>query len=207
MTGIFADKALDRIFNGAVEPQIKSDDGTVNHYRLRGFRLESDEATAHGSYVDDGSHTATDKHGVYKSACRVQGVKRRQNRSAFFPRGWTRARAIEAISEAHANRRMVAINAKHWRGSTAEGIKVDLYLDEAQRVEDASPVMDEVVALKRKREGKYQKHCATCGTVRRVNCPRGHDGWLMPPMLARLSKRAGWFKRFVKYQVNSILNG
>lgn len=184
-TDIFAAGALERIFYGELDPN-KRADGTIAHYRVRGFRHESQEATRRGAVKVEASHTHTEASGVYAASVTVQGMKRRQGQSVFFPATWTQAEIELAIAEAYEGRQ--ATRRSRWfTGKTSGGIKVWMELDTSGRVLDALP---QTPGTPKKRKPT----CKICGEVLIKLCPRGHG---LPSRLP--SKRLRWFKRWLKW--------
>jgi hypothetical protein len=182
---IFAEGALDRIFYGELDPN-KRTDGTIAHYRVRGFRHESDEATRRGAVKVEASHTHTEASGVYSASVMVQGMKRRQSHSVFFPATWTPHEIELAIAEAYEGRQ--ATRRSRWfKGKTSGGIEIFMELDASGRVLDARP---RTPSLPRRRKAQ----CGMCGDGLIRVCPRGHGA------PSRLPKRLRWFKRWLLWK-------
>jgi hypothetical protein len=181
---IFAEGALDRIFYGELDPN-KRTDGTIAHYRVRGFRHESDEATRRGAVKVEASHTHTEASGVYAASVTVQGMKRRQGQSVFFPATWTPQEIELAIAEAYEGRQ--ATRRSRWfTGKTSGGIEIFMELDASGRVLDARP---RTPSTPKRRKAQ----CGVCGDGLIRVCPRGHGA------PSKMPKRLRWFKRYLKW--------
>ncbi len=188
---IFADGALDRILFGELETH-RSIDGRVNHFRVRGFRQESEAAMRRGSLIIGDAGSFPDVRGVYAAAVTVQGIKRRKSRSGFFPAAWTRCDIERAIAEAYEGRQ--ATRRGGWfKGQTSDGMKLLLEIDGHGRVLDAMPETRAATPKRRK------PTCSMCGETLIKACPRGHG----KPSL--LPKRLRWFKRWVLWMWRSKL--
>jgi hypothetical protein len=156
---IFADGALDRIFYGELQPLDN---------QVRGFRLNSETAHLRGCELLPNSQTALDAFGAYKASVRVQGVKRRQAKSAFFPATWTREQVINEIAEAYES---MTVKLEGWNyGETFNGMKIRLEIDKTGRIADAKPVLTALLQAKSKK-----KRCDVCGQSKISICPSGHN--------------------------------
>jgi hypothetical protein len=186
---IFAEGALDRIFYGELEPNRKQD-GSLAHYRVRGFRHESEEARHRGCAVIEASLTKPSAAGVYSASVRVAGVKRKLTHSAFFPATWTRAEVTRAIAEAYQSRRPTR-RSQWFRGEARGGFKVELEIGVNGRVADAKPELL-LGAKKRKRV------CGVCGETLIRKCPREHGAPSQLPHSLR------WFKRWLKWKFHNL---
>jgi hypothetical protein len=183
-TDIFAAGALDRIFYGELDPN-KRTDGTIAHYRVRGFRHESEAATRRGSLLIGDSRSFPDIRGVYAAAVTVQGIKRRKSQSVFFPSTWTPHEIELAIAEAYEGRQ--ATRRSRWfTGKTSGGIKILMELDASGRVLDARP---RTPSMPKRRKAQ----CGVCGDGLIKLCPRGHGA------PSKLPRRLRWCKRWLKW--------
>ena len=95
-TEIFTENGLSNIFDGAV---------IINQHGNKqaiGFRWEGVDADKCFIFT----RSQSDKNGIYTGNGFVCGIKRKNktNKSSFFPKDWTRAQVIEAISEAYETR-------------------------------------------------------------------------------------------------------
>lgn len=177
---IFALGAVERIFDGELKER-RSKKGKLNHYAVRGFRLEVAEVMARrGIEVNELSRTPPDSRGVYRAFFSMQGQGRCDG--SFFPRAWTREQVLRAIEEAYQSRALVVEQQRIYEGRTREGIKVRLWLDEAGMVEDAQPVRagkvsKQSLARFQMRRGLIRHSRYLCGECKRVKvhvCPVGH---------------------------------
>jgi hypothetical protein len=181
---IISAEGLKRIFEGELVPQMKKKQGTVDHYRVLGFRLEDPAMMkVRGIVVDEESKSSPDVRGAYLASITVQGVSR--GRRGFFPAGWTAAQVVSAIAEAYETREtfLTGEPGHFCKGRTREGIKMILQLDEAGRVLDARPERARIVNKARESKFKLDRGlikksplvCGKCGKIKLRVCPSGHD--------------------------------
>ncbi len=126
---LLTDKGRGHLFRGEVNPK----DGVA-----RGWHYEPSGDKAKGTYVIEGTRTPPDQHGVYSGNVAIDGVKKGA-RSTFFPKDWTEKQVESAIEEAYKARKPEPQSGVY-RGTMADGMKVELRLDGKGRIESAYPV-------------------------------------------------------------------
>jgi hypothetical protein len=192
---VFAEGAIDRIFNGEAVPQLAKS-GEIHHVRMRGFHYEDPEVMRERGYklIED-SRTSSDTRGVYRAAIQIEGVRRRGTHYGFFPLVMSRDEILQAIAEAYENRIVVnASNLKLCKGSGG-GLPIWMELDEAGgRVTDAWPRRAKYTRMQAAlwlyaTTGKRSKLlCPVCLQPKTLCCTHGH--W--PP------KRKSAYGRFMR---------
>jgi hypothetical protein len=179
---IFSSDGLHRIFEGELEAN-RTRGGEVNHYRVRGFHFE-EAATmiARGIVIDEASRTSMDGRGVYRAGFTLKGSGRcTPTASGFFPVQWSREQVVSAIGEAYETRTLIVAHQRIYEGRTREGMKIRLWLDEADNILDAMPLRAKV---NRRREAQWKlkrglskrsRHvCGDCQSLKVYVCPKGH---------------------------------
>jgi phosphoribosyl-AMP cyclohydrolase len=182
---IFADGALDRIFYGELDPN-KRTDGTIAHYRVRGFRHESEAATRNGCSIVGNTRSLPNAQGVYAAATTMFGIKRRKSQSVFFPVTWTQDDIERVIAEVFETMRATG-RGRWFKGETSGGMKLLVELDTRWCVADAMPYLPLTTPKRRK------PACGVCGESLIKVCPRGHGA------PSKMPKRLRWFKRWLKW--------
>jgi hypothetical protein len=179
---IFSSDGLRRIFEGELEENRKRT-GEVEHYRARGFRLENAATMiARGIVIDETSRTSPDGRGVYRAGFTLKGFLRcPPSASGFFPVQWTREQVVSAIGEAYETRKLIVAHQRIYQGRTREGMKIQLWLDETDKVLDAMPLRAKV---NRRREAQWKMKrglisksshvCGECQSLKVYVCPKGH---------------------------------
>jgi hypothetical protein len=186
---IFTEKGMARIFEGEL---VEVRGGRA---RVRGFHLEDAGVMQSRSIeIVELTRTASDSRGVYAAQITMQGARRRPAYGGFFPRGWSRERVLEAVTEAYETRRPCGwVDAGNFfEGRTRAGMRILMELDEGGLVLDAFPVRAKN-PNNRKRDARLRvahgitKHhplvCGRCHSLRVSVCPRGHDARLYPGIL------------------------
>lgn len=90
----------------------------------------------------EGTKTASDEHGVYEAEVMVEEVEKQSNKgkSTFFPDDWDSQDVIDAINEAYDEREFIQGNT--YEGLTEEGIIIQMYLDDNEKIISAFPVYE-----------------------------------------------------------------
>jgi hypothetical protein len=108
---ILTERSRKHIFEGEVNP--KRGKATGWHYEPTGNREM-------GTYVIEGTRSPPDENGVYAANVMIEGTKK-DRRSTFFPKEWTKEQVSSAIGEANLNRvptdHRINIVVCHRRGS------------------------------------------------------------------------------------------
>lgn len=93
--------------------------------------------------VVPGTASALDSLGLYEAQVVVDGTAKSGNSgySTFYPESWTAQEVIDAINEAYASR--VTSFDDGYDGVTSGGITIHMYLDDADRIRTAYPVMED----------------------------------------------------------------
>jgi hypothetical protein len=205
MERIFSPSGLNVIFDGELIPQLRRD-GTVDHWRPRGFRYESSErAEVAGCMVIDATRSAPDASGVYVAQSFVCGRKRKA-REPFFPQSMIREDVLRAIVEAYPRRKPVNEQQRLYKGRS-EGYSMTVYmeLDANNLIVDAYPKRKNVskaasALWKYKQTGKVGKHlCNVCLRPKVRVCPVGHGTNLQPRFY--LSKKLRWLRRWFMWRL------
>ena len=126
---ILTERSRKHIFEGDIHP--KRGNATGWHYEPTGNKEK-------GTYVIEGTRSPPDEHGVYESNVVIEGVKK-DRRSTFFPKDWTREQVETAIREAYESRKP-EVRSGAYRGETSTGMKVELRLDGQGKPESAYPM-------------------------------------------------------------------
>ncbi len=190
---IFSERALTTIFEGDVESHRKQD-GSINNYRVRGFRYEDEEQMRiSGCTIKQGTRSICDARGVYRAVVRVRGVGRSPNESSFFPRHMAKEDVVQAISQAYMSRRLIDVPTRLWEGK-AGALVIMLWLDESERIIDARPkyklpTSKAVRAVMRYEQTGHRSKllCHVCLKPKVLICPDGHG-----------TKQRGLYNRFIK---------
>lgn len=120
---IFNKHALEHIFYGTTNRQ-----GEVTGLHFEGL--------AKDAHLVEGTKSKLDRHGVYRGKVEKNGIKKTAM-STFFPQSWTAQQVVDAIQEAYHNKKFVSGNI--YNGTTKEGITVQMYLDENDKIISAFP--------------------------------------------------------------------
>lgn len=128
----FNKHALEHIFYGQVNSRGKA----------TGYHTES-IPNEHGSVIS-GTESAPDENGVYEAKVQVNGKKKSGNngRSTLYPKAWDAQQVVDAINEAYDNRVFVKGSDNVYRG-TANGITIEMYLTDNEKIISAFPVLGE----------------------------------------------------------------
>ncbi len=198
---VFAEGAIERIFDGDIVPHLKKD-GEVAHIQIRGFRYEDpDTMLARGIEINEASRTAPDMRGVYRAAIMVRGHKRKGTHWGFFPVMMSRDKIVQAIIEAYEHRVIVKQGNQELYKGDGGGLKIYMQLDDAGRVTDAWPRRARYTATQQAlwlyaRTGKRSKLlCPVCLQPKVLCCAKhGH----LPPRRkffsrAKRKARGVWF--------------
>jgi hypothetical protein len=129
VAGVLSERSRKHIFEGEVNP--KRGKATGWHYEPTGNKEK-------GTYVIEGTRSPPDEHGVYESNVVIEGVKK-DRRSTFFPKDWTKEQVETAIREAYESRKP-EVRSGAYRGETSTGMKVELRLDGQGKPESAYPM-------------------------------------------------------------------
>lgn len=86
-----------------------------------------------------GTETTPNSHGVYEAQVEVNGVPKSGNNgvSSFFPKNMSAQQVVDGINEAYANK--VHLTGNTYRGTTASGMTVDIYIDSNGQIISAFP--------------------------------------------------------------------
>ncbi len=130
-TEIFTDEALEHIFYGTVN---RSGNGSGYHYD----RVENTPGE-----IVPGTRSEEDSYGVYTAKVTVNGAAKSGNNgySSFYPDSMSPQEVVDAINEAYDSRQRVRGNL--YAGMTAEGIEIDMALDDDGRIITAYPVKED----------------------------------------------------------------
>ncbi|MGE7219252.1 EndoU domain-containing protein [Priestia koreensis] len=82
--------------------------------------------------------TPPNRRGIYKAEIAVHG-KRKDAPSTFFPKDWDRVQVLNAINEAYENKRILNRRSRYYEGTTSEGLKIRMYLDNQGKIKTAFP--------------------------------------------------------------------
>ena len=168
---IFANEGLSTIFDGALvsQPDLKAD--KVDHFKVIGYRLE----TIKRENVRVIARMPEDENGVYRATVFIDGIRRkgRRKKSAFFPKHWTKEQVIKAVCEAYQNKVIRTIAENMYVGKTLDGMNIILWLDQNDRVIDAMPFRDEIMAVNHRK--KLKRLCKTCQQPKHSICLEHHN--------------------------------
>lgn len=90
-----------------------------------------------GGKIIPGTEKKPDKNAVYMAKVEVDGVKKIAD-SSFFPKEWNRADVLKAIDEAYQTKKQIGSN--KFRGISASGIKIEMYLNKDGTIATAYPL-------------------------------------------------------------------
>ncbi len=205
---IFGEHGLTTIFDGEVVPQLNRN-GTVNHYRARGFRYEDVSLMlASGCSILEESRRVPDSRGVYRAAVVIKGVGRSQVKSNFFPQTMTRAEVVQAISDAYAGRELIHRGERLYKGESAN-LTILMWLDDRGLIVDAMPKAArhnskvKQAIFRFQHTGKRSKIlCHVCHEPKIRICPNGHGG--IPDRGLYNGIKPGWRRRLL-YLVRGLL--
>ena len=127
---IFQNGALEHILEGELN---KKGSAVGYHY---------DRLPTKKGEIIEGSKSSEDKQGVYEAKVKVDGVEKTSNRgmSSFFPDAWDTQDVVDAIHEAYENREFIQGNT--YEGLTEEGIIIQMYLNNNEKIISAFPVYE-----------------------------------------------------------------
>ncbi|MEC1682803.1 T7SS effector LXG polymorphic toxin [Bacillus mojavensis] len=116
--------------------------GTMKHIyygeiNKRGKAVGYHHESMMGGKIIPGTEKKTDKNGVYMAKVEVDGVKKIAD-SSFFPKEWNRADVLKAIDEAYQTKKQIGSN--KFRGISASGIKIEMYLNKDGTIATAYPL-------------------------------------------------------------------
>lgn len=116
--------------------------GTMKHIyhgeiNKRGKAVGYHHESMMGGKIIQGTEKKPDKNGVYMAKVEVDGVKKIAD-SSFFPREWNRADVLKAIDEAYQTKKQIGSN--KFRGISASGIKIEMYLNKDGTIATAYPL-------------------------------------------------------------------
>ncbi|MCY9029130.1 T7SS effector LXG polymorphic toxin [Bacillus inaquosorum] len=116
--------------------------GTMKHIyhgeiNKRGKAVGYHHESMMGGKIIQGTEKKPDKNGVYMAKVEVDGVKKIAD-SSFFPREWNRADVLKAIDEAYQTKKQIGSN--KFRGMSASGIKIEMYLNKDGTIATAYPL-------------------------------------------------------------------
>lgn|SRR5690625_1319852 len=126
----FRSGALEHILEGELNGK---GNATGFHYDLL--------PTKKGQIIED-TETKRNEHGVYEAQVEVEGVEKTSNGgySSFFPDEWDTQDVVDAINEAYEMKEHLTGNT--YEGLTEEGISVQMYLDNNEKIISAFPVYE-----------------------------------------------------------------
>lgn len=167
---IFAKDGMSNIFDGALLPNLNNKTNQVSNYRAIGYRLENKESKNVQVY----SRSEADSRGVYAANLFLNNVRRRsrRNRSTFFPKDWKREQVTDAIFEAYQSKTQINIANNQYVGQTSDGMIINLWLDESDRIIDAMPLHD---GVRQGRKKKAKRCCKRCGQPKQTICLKHHS--------------------------------
>jgi hypothetical protein len=115
-------------------------EGEMNNKRgnATGWHYEPTGRKEKGTYVIEGTRSPPDESGVYEANVMIEGIKK-DRRSTFFPKDWTKEQVETAIEEAY-NTRKPRQRGGEFRGTTSSGMDITLRLDGTGKLESAYPV-------------------------------------------------------------------
>jgi hypothetical protein len=168
---IFAEKGLSNIFDGVLVPQTQKQSNQVNHYKIIGYRLETNRA----ENIRITARQPEDVNGVYRATVFFDGIRRRvrNKNSALFPKHWSKEEVITAIFEAHQNKMVRDISDNQYEGKTQKGMDIILWLDENKKVTDAMPFRD--VLTEGNTYKKAKRLCKICRQPKHLICLEHHQ--------------------------------
>lgn len=168
-TEIFASEGLSNIFNGNLVQNNAAN--SSQQYKVIGYRLQS----VYRENINVIAKSLETPEGIYQGTTFLNGVRRKGCNAdgLFFPKDWTRENVIDAISEAYQNKILKNADKQIFKGETSSGMKIDLWLDENEKVTDAMPFREHL-PKKRKKRSKV-KHCKQCGQPKHYICQTHHN--------------------------------
>ncbi|PLR92379.1 T7SS effector LXG polymorphic toxin [Bacillus halotolerans] len=116
--------------------------GTMKHIyhgeiNKRGKAVGYHHESMMGGKIIPGTEKKPDTNGVYMAKVEVDGVKKIAD-SSFFPKEWNRADVLKAIDEAYQTKKQIGSN--KFRGISASGIKIEMYLNKDGTIATAYPL-------------------------------------------------------------------
>lgn len=187
---IFAPDGLETIFEGKVIKEFDNT-GQINNVRIIGYRLEYTP----NSKIMTHFRTGADSFGIYKAAVFYNGIRRKatKNKSNFFPKHWTRAQVVRAISDAYANRKIVDVVQNKLSGVTSDGLKIIMWTDDAGKIIGVIPMGDCLEMNRNTRTQPRKSICKICGQAKIKIC-QSHHHLPLENSIFRIIQ-----KRFVRY--------
>lgn len=127
-TDIFIDSAIEHIF-----------EGNVKRGKAGGYHYECIKDTA--GKVVSGTEVSLNDLGVYKAQVEVDGILKASNKgySTFFPKDMDPQEVVDAINEAYNDRVFVEGTSNTYRGSTENGLEIEMYLNDDEKIISAFP--------------------------------------------------------------------
>jgi len=126
----FRPHALEHILEGELNKQ-----GQAVGFHYEGL------ASSKGEIVK-GTATPPDENGVYEAEVMVEEVEKQSNHgtSTFYPKEWHAQDVVDAINEAYDSKEYIQGNT--YAGMTEEGIVIQMYLDDENKIISAFPVYE-----------------------------------------------------------------
>ena len=117
----FTEGALEHIFEGEIN----------RRGRAVGFHYEG-VITAKGKIIE-GTKSIPDNFGIYTGKVEINGVQKIANggMSTFFLENWKAQDVVDAINQAFNNKEFVQGTRNTYRGKAANGLKIEMYIDNA----------------------------------------------------------------------------
>lgn len=127
-TDIFIDSAIEHIF-----------EGNVSRGKAGGYHYECIKDTA--GKVIEGTEVSLNDLGVYKAQVEVDGIPKKSNKgySTFFPKDMDPQEVVDAINEAYNDRVFIEGTSNTYRGTTENGLEIEMYLNENDKIISAFP--------------------------------------------------------------------
>jgi hypothetical protein len=205
---IFSEHGLTTIFEGELVPQLRRD-GTVEHYRVRGFRYEDPEQMMlHECSIIESSRRVPDGKGVYRAGVTVRGVNRDVSKSNFFPQSMTRAEVVQSIIEAFDTKEQLQMSERLYAGKSAN-LTILLWLDENNHIVDAMPKAAQhqnkvkQAIFHHQQTGKRSKLlCHVCLQPKVLVCPEGHTNPRRSIYKRIIRGVSGWLKQLKRSRKN-----
>ena len=115
----FKDGALEHILEGEINKR-----GKAVGFHYEGF------PTSKGKIIE-GTKSVPDELGIYTGKVEISSIVKTANggKSTFFPESWTAQDVVDAINEAYNNKQFIQGTRNTYRGKTASGFKIEMYID------------------------------------------------------------------------------
>ena len=115
----FTKNALKHILEGEINKR-----GKAVGFHYEGF------PTAKGKIIE-GTKSVPDELGIYTGKVEISSIVKTANggKSTFFPESWTAQDVVDAINEAYNNKQFIQGTRNTYRGKTASGFKIEMYID------------------------------------------------------------------------------